>query len=129
MKPKYEWLRVRNVWHDDFIYEDNGKHMSWTESIPEGWYAAFGEQLIDELNEILVKHDIAHLYRIIQIKEKFGKLCWYDNGVPEKAWEEYNEWLEKYEIMSEKFCIYCGKPSTHKTKGWVEYVCEEHYQE
>ena len=108
MKPKYEWLRVRNLFNDECILDDEGSYLSYANDIPDGWYRAFGEQMIDELNELLVKYDFVDEYRIVQIKEKFAQLRWWDNGVPEETSLEYCQWLDKYERLSEETCIKCG---------------------
>jgi hypothetical protein len=125
MKPKYKWLKLRQVYKGrDYILDDNGNYISWAEDIPKGWGKAFGEQMIDELNEILEKYDFVDKYTIVQIKEKFGSLRWYDNGIPEKASKEYYKWLNKYEDLSKKTCIKCGKPATHMTEGWIIPLCD-----
>lgn len=119
MRPKYKWLQARNVW--------TGKKIkgSWAEEIPSGWYKAFGEQMIDELNNLLTKYCIEDNYQIVQIKEKYGSLRWYDNGIPQYLHDEYHKWLNKYETLSTKTCISCGKPATHMTKGYVIPLCDE----
>lgn len=119
MEPKYEWLKARNVWSGEII-----EGASWEEEIPDGWYKAFGEKMIEELNEILVKYNFQDKYQIIQIKEKFGGLRWYDNGYPSKMHDEYTAWLHKYEDLSEETCIKCGAPATHMTKGWILPLCD-----
>lgn len=125
MNPKFEWLKVRGTYrNDDFILDKNGNHLSWQDDIPSGWNKAFGESMIDELNDILVKFNFVDKYRIMQIKEKFGSLRWYDNGVPKEAYEEYSEWLDKIEILSEKTCISCGELATHTTSGWIVPLCD-----
>lgn len=125
MKPKYEWLKIRNVFDDDYIYDDDGSYLSWAEGIPDGWYKAFGEQMIDELHYILDKWCFTDRYRIMQIKEKFGMIRWYDNGVPQYMCEEYDEWLDKYERLSEETCIKCGDKATHMTTGWIVPLCDK----
>ena len=124
MKPKYEWLRVRSLLSDEYILDDEGNYLSYTDDIPDGWYKAFGEQMIDELNELLVKYNFVNKYRIIQIKEKFAQLRWYDNGVPEEASLEYWQWLDKYERLSEETCTKCGDKSTHFSTGWITPLCD-----
>lgn len=121
----YEWLKVRNVWTDEYIYDDNEEHMSWEEDIPEGWYKAFGRAMINELNDILVKHNFVDEYRVVQIKEKYGSIRWYSNGIPAEMTDEYYEWLNKYEALSEDTCIKCGEKSTHMTTGWIMPLCDE----
>ena len=69
---KYDWLKIRNNFTDEYILDNDKNYISWEEEIPEGWNIAFGEVMIDELNDILVKYNFTDSYRIIQIKEKFG---------------------------------------------------------
>lgn len=119
-----------NYWTGEPIPEEELDYKStWWDEIPVGWAKAFGEQMCDELLEILKKADYVDEYKIIQIKEKFGMLRWYDNGVPNSIWEEYEDWLDKYEVMSEKTCIVCGAPATHMTTGWIMPVCDSCFEE
>lgn len=48
---------------------------------------------------------------------------WYDNGVPENILEEYNQWMDKYEKLSEETCIMCGKPGKLTDSGWIMPLC------
>lgn len=104
---KYPWLEVRNVWTDKIIEDTN---FTWLDDLPKGWKIAFGEQMVEELDKILRKANYQNNYRITQIKEKYGSLRWYDNGVPTEILEEQNKWLAKYEDLSEHTCMICGKP-------------------
>lgn len=122
---KYDWLKVRNVFSGELISHKNGEPYSYLDEIPKGWRIAFGEIMVDELNDILVKYNFADKYRILQIKDKFGGLRWYDSGVPEEAANDYNLWLDKYEELSYNTCIYCGEPATHMTRGWIVPLCNE----
>ena len=125
MNPKYEWLKVRQTYKgSDYILDDEGNHLSWQDDIPNGWNKAFGDKMVDELNDILVKYNFADKYTIVQIKEKFGSLRWYDNGIPKEAHDEFHAWLNKYEGFSYDTCISCGKPSTHTTTGWIVPLCD-----
>ena len=56
----------------------------------------------------------------MQIKEKFGGLRWYDAGSPEKVWKEI---IPKYENISYKTCIDCGKPAEYIQCGWISPYC------
>lgn len=121
---KYPFLLPRNVWSGKPV-EDFDFHYTELDSLPFGWKKAFGLQMVDELNEILKKGDYVELYRITDIKEKFGSLRWYDFGVPNTIFDEYNEWLNKYEKLSMDTCIECGKPSEYETKGWINFLCRD----
>ena len=128
---KYPFLIIRTDWYtgkplseDEINYEH-----TWWDDIPEGWAKAFGIQMCDELLEILKEGNCLNDYRIVQIKEKYGGLRWYDNGIPLEIREKYYTWLKKYEDLSFETCIMCGEPATHKTRGWINYVCESCYNE
>lgn len=121
---KYPWLKLRNVWTDKEI--DNDNEFTWLDDLPIGWRQAFGVQMIEELDHILRKADYQDKYRITQIKEKYGFLRWYDNGVPEAIEDEYDEWLTKYEDLSKETCIMCGdKGKIDYEQYWLEPLCPE----
>ena len=121
---KYPWLTPYNVWtgetSKDFDYE-----YTWADDIPDGWRRAFGDQMIEELDQLLKKYNLENEYRIVQIKEKYGGLRWYDNGFSEEGWGEYKAWLYKYEDLSLKTCIDCGKPAIGLTKGYTIPLCKD----
>lgn len=128
---EYPFLKRRNRWSDeecDDCYKfDDGTEDWFTElsEMPDGWRIAFGEDMCKELKELLVKYNYLDGYRIMQIKEKYGTLRWYDNGFPKDGWNEYVAWLNKYENLSKFICIKCGKPATHITKSWISPYCTE----
>lgn len=119
---KYPWLQIRNVWTNKPI---DDIQFTWLDDLPEGWKIAFGLNMIEELNEILKKANYENQYKIIQIKEKWGFLHWYDNGVPNNIYKEYNEWLSKYEELSKKTCIFCGNPGNIIDNGWILPLCKK----
>lgn len=86
-----------------------------------GWRKAFGIQLCKELKAALKRGGILKTWEITTIKEKFGALCIYDNG----ATEEVHDILNKYEYVSSRTCVECGKIAKYRTKGWVEPYCED----
>ena len=94
------------------------------DDMPEGWRIAFGEQMCEEIREALLKHggeEALSRYRVTQIKEKFGALRWYDfNGN-----EDADAVIGKYEAISERTCIRCGKPATQISTGWISPWCDE----
>ena len=119
---KIDYWTGKSIPEEELDYES-----TWWDEIPVGWAKAFGEQMCDELLEILNKADYVDEYQIVQIKEKFGGLRWYDNGVPDIVWDEYKDWLDKYEELSFKTCIFCGEPATQMTTGWILPVCDYCY--
>lgn len=121
---KIDYWTGKSIPEEELDYES-----TWWDEIPVGWTKAFGEQMCDELLEILKKADYVDEYQIVQIKEKFGGLRWYDNGVPDIVWDEYKDWLYKYEELSFKTCIFCGEPATRMTTGWILPVCDSCYRQ
>ena len=124
---RYPFLKYHSQFGDqdlpgydyDFTYLDD---------IPRSWKKAFGIQMCEEMRDLLIEADYLDKYQVVQVKEKYGRLCWYDNGVPDSIWDKYRDWLNKYEDISEKTCVGCGKPATMRTDGWVSPWCDECYE-
>jgi len=95
----------------------------WTEldNIPSGWRKAFGLQMVQEIGEELKKFDYLEEYSILQIKEKFGMLRWYDAGYPKDS--KVGEIIDKYEELSGRTCLVCGKPGKIVGKYWLNCLC------
>ena len=92
--------------------------------MPEGWRIAFGEKMCEEIKDALLREGgetALHEYRIADIKEKFGCLCWYDYY----SSEEIEMIIRKYELISMNTCINCGKEATRVTTGWISPYCDE----
>ena len=60
---------------------------------------------------------------ISQVKEKFGSLRFYVDGVSEEVYEI----VEKCERRSWTICEFCGKPGKTRYGGWIKTVCDECY--
>ena len=98
------------------------------DAMPTGWRKAFGIQMCKELKRALIQdggRKLLRAYRITQIKEKYGALCWYDGG----GTEEINKIIEKYEYISARTCIECGRTADYITNGWIEPYCKKHLPE
>ena len=119
---RYPFLVPRNRWTDQI---DEDYDYLWTEldNMPSGWRIAFGEQMLEELREELSKFSYLDEYRIIQIKEKFGSLRWYDGGTPIDS--KIYDIISKYEQLSERICIVCGAPATKISLGWISPYCDD----
>lgn len=103
-------------WIPEYDYE-----YTELDDMPDGWRIAFGEQLCEELKDVLMRDECLDEYRITQIKEKFGSLRWYDFG---NTYDGYKI-ISKYENLSRKTCIVCGKPATRITTGWISPYCDD----
>lgn len=117
---KYPFLQPHNVWTGKKYWDFNK-----LENIPAGWRKAFGKQLRDDLRKALIKDGILHDFYFTQIKEKWGKLCLYNNGTGPAS--EYV--INHYQELSMCYCINCGKPARYVTDGWIEYLCEDCFDE
>ena len=118
---EYPFLLPRNVWTDKIPDDYNYDYTRYDE-IPAGWRRAFGNELLKELKESLVKHNCLDEFRFSQIKEKYGTLRLYNFGAP----QETHEIIRKYEFISGYVCIRCGRPdvSIIDNYGWYEPICE-----
>ena len=118
------WYKVI-TWFDEKVLDKIFFLPSYTEldAMEPGWRKAFGIQMCKEIKAELKKHKFLYKYRIVQIKEKFSGLRWYDAGVPKdsKIWDIIN----KYEGISMKTCGQCGKPATKMSTGWIYPYCDD----
>lgn len=124
---RYPFLLPHNRWTDK-VRDDYDFTYTEIDALDKGWMIAFGDEMLEELLEILKEANYEDEYRILQIKEKYGMLRWYDNGVPTKIADKYYEWERKYVKKSEETCICCGKPATIATLGWINFVCDECFE-
>lgn len=108
-----------HVPHDyDYTYTE-------LDAMPDEWRKVFGIEMCERIKKCLIKADYLNKYRISQIKEKYGTLCWYDMGVPVSISEEYYNIINYYEDKSMLVCLDCGKPTKYVTNGWIEYICDD----
>ena len=118
------WYKVI-TWFDTKVLDKIFFLPSYTEldAMDSGWRKAFGIQMCKEIKAELKKHKFLYKYRIVQIKEKFGGLRWYDAGIPKdsKIWDI----IDKYTQISYKTCVVCGKPATKISKGWICPYCDD----
>lgn len=99
----------------------NGLDVSHLNSLPKGWRRSFGCELCKEIKKALDETDSLADYSILQVKEKYGALRWYDAGAP----EEVSRIVEKYTEISKQTCICCGKMATRITTGWIYPFCDD----
>ena len=94
------------------------------DSMDKGWREAFGMNFCKDLRKALIKtggYKLLFRFRILQIKEKYGRLEVYCIGYN----DEINKVISKYSKLSEKTCIRCGKPATWISKGWISPYCDD----
>ena len=95
------------------------------DALDKGWRKAFGIRICKDIKRSLLKEGGRKRlkeYRIVQIKEKYGSLRWYDSG---GNIEIMREIIPKYEEESLHTCICCGKLATKISKGWISPYCDK----
>ena len=117
---RFPFLIPRNRWTGK-VPEDYDYSYTELDSMPDGWRKAFGEQMCEDIREELVRAEYLDQYRITQIKEKYGTLCWYDFGCTERMLRDI---IPKYEHLSARTCIRCGNPATKVSTGWISPYCD-----
>lgn len=117
---EFPFLLPRNRWTGK-VSEDYDYTYTELDALPDGWRKAFGIQMCQEIKDSLIKSNYLDEYRIMQIKEKYGTLRWYDGGHP----KEVGDIISKYEYLSMCYCHACGKNVKYVTRGWINYCCED----
>lgn len=117
---RYPFLLPRNRFTGKVV-ADYDYSFTELDDMPDGWRKAFGEQMCEELREALIIAERLDEYRISDIKEKFGFLHWYDFGNTQEGYDV----ISKYEKLSKRICISCGKPATKISTGWISPYCDD----
>ena len=118
----YPFLTPRNVFSDK-LHSDYNYEYTWYDDINKGWQIGFGKFLLEDLKQALIETNYLYDFRFLQIKEKWGRLNLYANGVPEKV----QDVLDKYEFISQYVCIKCGSPHACvlNDHGWYLPLCRD----
>ena len=118
------WFHILNFIMNNVlpIFHYIPTYTKW-DDIPEGWAKAFGKQYLKELGDAVKRmpKKKRKQFCILQIKEKWSKLIVYVAC----ASDEVYDIIHKYEDLSYKICINCGKPAVKYTSGWVCPYCED----
>ena len=122
---RYPFLIPWNRYSGELLTGDHDFDWSYTEldDMPDGWRKAFGAEMCEEIRDELVRVDDLNRWRIFQLKEKYGSMRLYDNGY--KTNSKIPDIISKYEQISERTCIVCGKPATRITMGWICPYCDD----
>ena len=109
---KYPFLQLSEYETDNFV--------TWLDYMPDGWRIAFGLEMCEAIKKVIEGKKIKD-YHILEIKEKYGALRWYDN----KGDKDIDIIIAHYEKYSEETCIVCGEPAEYLSKGWISPYCEK----
>ena len=101
---------------------------TWLDEVPYGWQQ-FALTYFEKIEKILNDHDAKDYLRIIEVKEKWGKLRIYYSFVNNSKHEQ-NKWIEDIDRLfatleneSWKICIDCGRQANYQTNDYVTPVC------
>ena len=100
-------------------------NFTYLDDMPKGWKRAFGIDMCEDIRRVLVKANYLYDYRIVQLKEKYGTMMLYDAGAPSSIFHELCDVIDKYENLSYRTCIRCGRPATKISQGWISPFCDE----
>lgn len=117
---RYPFLIIRD-WEDEPL----GYEFIYLDDMPEGWKRAFGIDMCEDIRRVLVKANYLYTYRIVQLKEKYGGMRLYSDGAPSSIYRELEDVIDKYEDLSYRTCIHCGRPATKISLGWISPFCDE----
>jgi hypothetical protein len=121
----YPFLLPRNRWTDE-VPDDYDYSYTELDNMPDAWKDVFGLFMCEYIKQNLMDANYLDKYRIMQIKEKYGTLRWYDNGVPKSIYDKHCEIISKYEKLSGEVCFDCGaEPTVGQTRGWILFLCEK----
>ena len=95
---EYPWLDIGN------------EPLTLLNMLPIGWSGLILD-MCKEIKEELVKHDLVSKYEVIEAKEKWYGLSWYDglddfSPMPPAI----TDIVCKYEMQSREVCMACGAP-------------------
>jgi hypothetical protein len=105
--------------------KDHNYEFTALDDIPKGWKKMF-LQFCEDIKPVLIKGNYLNEYYFVQLKEKYGSIRIYDNGVPSSIREEVSRLISDYEIISKNICVDCGSPYAKMCNvGWVSPFCEK----
>ena len=93
---EYPWLDIGD------------KQLTLLNTLPVGWYDLILD-MCKEIKKELVKYDLVSKYEVIEAKEKWRGLSWYDalsdlSPMPPAI----TDIVCKYEMQSKEVCMMCG---------------------
>ena len=114
---RHPYLLPRNVFTDEV---DKDYDYSWTrlDEIEDGWQDLM-LRMCEEIRQPLIEANYLDKFRFSQIKEKYGRACFYNFGAPKKV----QEIIHKYENESARTCIRCGRNAVKVSTGWIAPYC------
>jgi hypothetical protein len=124
---EFPWLAPKDDWNEptEFYNDDD----AWTEvdGLPVGWKEGFLEEMLYEINEVVNEYDFAETYTVTSALDYHGVLKWAHTGYPPEASKEIKEIIKKYEHISTKTCMECGREGKmYSVGGRFLVLCDLH---
>ena len=123
---EYPFLRMDDFGSDKILYD-----RTWLDLIPDGW-KKIALVHFQAIKKILENNNALPYLKIIEVKEKYGRLRIYYHFPNCPIYEQNKRWLDDIDRqfdMLEKdswnICINCGKPAKFETGGWITPICED----
>lgn len=119
----FPYLQPRNLWTDEIVKDYDYDHIRGQWDLPDGWHRLFLLYCMS-IKPILKKANFIDQFRFSQLKEKWGEMTLYDNGVPQDIHEEMSDIKYIYERISALICQHCGNFAEYEARGWVSFFCK-----
>ena len=117
----YPYLQPRNLWAGKVSEDYDYSYIRGEHELPEGWIRLFF-LYCKNLRSKLVETDTLDKFRFSQLKEKYGRMCLYNFGIPKNS--DADILTSLYESYSTQICHVCGKLARYESLGWIEPWCE-----
>lgn len=88
----------------------------------DGWF-----QLLYDLSSDLMRISAEAAIEppeVVQVKEKYGGLRYYVDG----GNNDTEHRIDQAEAESEYICEVCGQAGEIRSTGWIQTLCDEHYE-
>lgn len=115
---EYPFLSISSSIYPEYFYNSDDALL---DDMPIGWRKRFGLQMCADIKQALEKNNISiERYKVYQVKEKYGELCWYDNNIC----EDVDDIVHTYCFISKYVCCNCGDITDIKiSNGWICPYC------
>ena len=120
---RYPFLIPRNSFTGKIVDGFDYTYNEMEANIPAGWWKRWGELWCEDLLNFCKQNNYdPNEVMLLQVKEKFGGLRVYHNGLPE-GWTEHEY---AWEYISQHTCIECGEfPVPLRDDGWICPYCDK----
>lgn len=124
---EFPWLAPKDDWNEptEFYDEDD----AWTEvdGLPEGWKEGFLEEMLYEINDVINEYDCTETYTVTTAIDYQGVLKWAHTGYAAEARKELAAIVKKYEDISTRTCMECGREGKmYSVNGRFLVLCDLH---